>query len=153
VKVGNLPQMPPDRAAVVKRWLRWAEDDLTLAEHTFADEEVVARGACVWAHQAAEKAIKALLVSHDIDPPKLHDLDRLAQRLPDGEQAAFREIDLPPLTRWAIDGRYPGDLDEATRDDAEQAVSLAREVLDRVRPRVADLVGSAYPEPETDEPS
>src|SRR5205807_1081555 len=69
--------VPPDRREVAKRWLRWATEDLMLAEHTAADEELVARGACIWAHQAAEKAIKALLIARDVDPPKLHDLDRL----------------------------------------------------------------------------
>jgi HEPN domain-containing protein len=102
---------------------------------------------------SSRKAIKALLAARDVDPPKLHDLDRLAQRLPDNEQTAFREIDLPPLTRWAIDGRYPGDLDEATRDDAEEAVSLARDVLQLVRPRVADMVGDTESEAEAGGPS
>ena len=86
---------PPDRADVARRWLRWADEDLALAEHTAADSDVVARGACVWAHQAAEKALKALLILRDIDPPKLHDLDRLAQRLPPDEGSDFAAIDFP----------------------------------------------------------
>lgn len=127
---------PPDRTDIARRWLRWADEDLALAEHTAADADVVARGACVWAHQAAEKAFKALLVLRDIDPPKLHDLDRLAQRLPDDEGKAFGNIQLPELTRWSIEGRYPADLDEATHADAVTAIALARQVLDVVRPRV-----------------
>ena len=97
---------------------------------------MVARGACVWAHQAAEKALNALLVVRDIDPPKLHDLDRLAQRLPDDEGKAFCILQLPELTRWSIEGRYPADLDEATHTDAVTAIGVARQVLDVVRPRV-----------------
>ena len=113
---------PPDRADVARRWLRWADEDLALAEHSAADSDVVARGACVWAHQAAEKALKALLILRDIDPPKLHDLDRLAQRLPRDE------------------GRYPADLDEATHADAAKAIAVAREVLGVVRRRVTPAV-------------
>jgi HEPN domain-containing protein len=128
---------PPDRTNIAQRWLRWADEDLALAEHSAADADVVARGACVWAHQAAEKAVKALLILRDIDPPKLHDLDRLAQRLPDSEGSAFATIELPELTRWAIEGRYPADLDEATHTDATKAIAVAREVLDVVRPRIA----------------
>ena len=127
---------PPDRTDIARRWLRWADEDLALAEHTAADADVVARGACVWAHQAAEKALKALLVLRDIDPPKLHDLDRLAQRLPDDEGKAFCILQLPELTRWSIEGRYPADLDEATHTDAVTAIGVARQVLDVVRPRV-----------------
>jgi HEPN domain-containing protein len=83
-------------------------------------------------------ALKALLILRDIDPPKLHDLDRLAQRLPDDEGRSFAMIELPELTRWSIEGRYPGDLDEATPADALQAIAVARHVLDVVRPRITE---------------
>ncbi len=127
---------PSDRTDIARRWLRWADEDLALAEHTAADRDVVARGACVWAHQSAEKALKALLILRDIDPPKLHDLDRLAQRLPDNEGQAFVPIELPELTRWSIEGRYPADLDEATHADAVKAIAVARIVVDLVRRRI-----------------
>jgi HEPN domain-containing protein len=124
--------MPPDRSALARRWLRWAQEDLVLAEHSAADVDLVPRGACVWAHQAAEKALKALLVHHNIDPPKLHDLDRLVQRLPSDEGLELSAIELPELTRWAIEGRYPGDLDEANATDAVRAVAIAKQVLEVV---------------------
>ncbi len=38
------------------------------------------------------------------------------------------EVDLEELTRWAIEGRYPEDLDEATTTDATRAVELAEQV-------------------------
>ncbi len=120
---------PPDRSDISSRWLRWADEDLALAEHSAADTEVVSRGACVWAHQAAEKALKALLILRDIDPPRLHDLDRLAQRLPAHEASAFASIQLPELTRWSIEGRYPADLDEATHADASKSIDAAQQVL------------------------
>ena len=125
-----------DRTDIARRWLRWADEDLALAEHTAADLDVVARGASVWAHQAAEKALKALLILRDIDPPKLHDLDRLAQRLPGDEGTAFVTIELPELTRWSIEGRYPADLDEATHSDGLKAIAIARHALDVIRPRI-----------------
>ncbi len=127
---------PPDRREVAARWLRWAAEDLALAEHTAADEDLVPRGACIWAHQAAEKAIKALLIARDIDPPKLHDLDRLVSRLPEADASAFDGIDLPELTRWSIEGRYRADLDEATRADGLRAIELAQSVITAVEARV-----------------
>src|SRR5690242_7014166 len=118
--------VPPDRGEVAARWLRWATEDLVLAEHTLADDELVARGACIWAHQAAEKAIKALLIARDVDPPKLHDLDRLVAQLPEDDAMVFDGFDLPELSRWAIEGRYPAELDEATNADAARAIAVAR---------------------------
>jgi HEPN domain-containing protein len=127
----------PDRHQVALRWLRWAEEDLRLAEHTANDSELVSRGACVWAHQAAEKALKALLAHHDVDPPKLHDLDRLVQRLPESDRAAFSILELPELTRWAIEGRYPGDLDEANHADAVNAIRIASQVVAEALRRIS----------------
>ena len=105
--------MPPrDCTDVARLWLRWADEDLALAEHTAADPDLVARGACVWAHQSAEKALKALLILRDIDPPKLHDLDRLAHRLPDDEGKVFVSIELPWAARSAGKALRPGAVGE-----------------------------------------
>jgi HEPN domain-containing protein len=128
--------LPPHELTEAARWLRWADEDFLLAQHTAADLDTVARGACVWAHQAAEKALKALLVLCDVDPPKIHDLDRLTQRLPNNEGDIFSSIELPELTRWAIEGRYPDDADEATHGDALTAIALAKQVLDIVHRRI-----------------
>lgn len=121
------------------RWLTWAEEDLTLAQHTAADPEVVRRGACTWAHQAAEKALKALLVSEGRDPPKIHDLARLARMLSEPAQASFDELDLAELTRWAIEGRYPDDLEEATSSDVDTALDTTESVVAIARDLLAAL--------------
>ena len=42
------------------------------------------------------------------------------------------------LTRWAIEGRYPGDLDEATHGDGVAAIDIAKAVLAVVRPLIAE---------------
>ncbi len=113
----------------VERWLRWAREDLSLAEHTAHDPDVVARGACMWAHQSAEKALKALLVAQGIDPPKTHNLLYLERLMPSEVKDKLAVVDLVSLTRWAIEGRYPDDLDEATAADAEASVLTAVDVL------------------------
>ena len=50
---------------------------------------------------------------------------RLAARLSEADNASFDGIDLPEFTRWAIEGRYPDDLDDAGRADAVLAIALA----------------------------
>jgi HEPN domain-containing protein len=125
----------PDRTDIARRWLRWADEDFALAEHTAADPDVVARGACVWAHQAAEKALKALLILRDIDPPKRSRPFGAAPTRWRGQRV--RVYQASELTRWAIEGRYPADMEEATHADGLAAISIARQVLDVVRPRIA----------------
>ncbi len=57
-------------AGLARRWLRWAQEDLGLARSAHADPDVVPRGACTWAHQCGEKALKAILVAQELDPPQ-----------------------------------------------------------------------------------
>lgn len=105
------------------------QEDLVLAERTAADPAVVPRGACVWAQQAAEKSLKVLIVAQGIDPPKTHNLLYLERLAPESVGEELTELDLESLTRWAIEGRYPDDLDEATASDAEAALATAAAVL------------------------
>ena len=112
-----------------RRWQRWAAEDLVAARHSAADSEVAPRVACSLAQQAAEKAIKALVVSSDLDPPRTHNLLRLTRMLAEETASRLLDVDLEDLTRWAIEGPYPEDLDEATSRDATRAVELAGQIL------------------------
>jgi HEPN domain-containing protein len=123
--------VPPDQSVdPARRWLRWAEEDLQLAIHVIGDSELAPRGACTWAHQAAEKALKALLVAKDLDPPRTHDLDRLAQLAGEDVRAGLYGADLTELTRWSIEGRYPSDIEDATSADARRAIEHSTIVVD-----------------------
>lgn len=73
----------------VRLWLTWARDDLALVRSALADPDVVRRGACTWAHQCAEKALKAMVVAEDVDPPRTHNLLRLEQLAAPDVQAAL----------------------------------------------------------------
>jgi HEPN domain-containing protein len=124
------------------RWLRWAQEDLDLAQSHLRDRMVVPRGACTWAQQAAEKSLKALLVDGDQDPPKVHNLVRLARMVPDIAGSLDTE-QLAELTQWALDGRYPGDLHDATYADAERATAFAAQVVQLAAQRLTTGDGSA----------
>ncbi|MGH3921778.1 MAG: HEPN domain-containing protein [Pseudonocardiaceae bacterium] len=88
--------------------MRWAREDLLLAEHTARDPDVVACGVCMWAQQSAEKALEALVMAQGIDPPKTHNLLHLERLAPSSIGDQLASIDLVSLTHWAIEGRYPG---------------------------------------------
>jgi HEPN domain-containing protein len=61
----------------VRRWLRYAREDLDGAEATLTRPGAIPRHAGFLAQQAAEKALKAVLVFLQIDVPRRHDLDGL----------------------------------------------------------------------------
>lgn len=114
----------------MRQWLRKANGDLSLAQHLLGSDAAFAFGAVFHAQQAAEKALKAALVWHQIGFPKSHSirlLNGLLQSaitpLPDQITKAVA------LTRYGVEVRYPADLPEPTAAEARDAVALAEGVL------------------------
>jgi HEPN domain-containing protein len=114
------------------RWLQYAKEDLLLAAIALARTDVPARESCWLAQQAAEKAVKALLVFLGIDFLRTHNLDALCRCLPDDSATRIAHPDLGWLTGWAVEARYPGDWPEATSEDARQAVEQGQTVVESV---------------------
>lgn len=89
-----------------RRWLRFATEDLDVAQRLLAGDGTPPRHACALAQQAAEKALKAALVLEGIDFPFRHDLDALRNLLPDTWSVRCTHTDLAQLTEWAVEARY-----------------------------------------------
>ncbi|MEX0673673.1 MAG: HEPN domain-containing protein [Gaiellaceae bacterium] len=119
---------------LAREWLEHAFNDLRAAETLHDHAELAPRSTCWFAQQAAEKAMKALLVLDQIEYPLTHDLVETHARLPRPLQAASRH-DLRRLSEFAIRGRYPGPWPEPARPDAEDALAAAREIVDETRRR------------------
>ena len=114
-------------------WLRQANSDLQAARCTA--QEGFQSQACYLAGQAAEKALKALLVAAGITPPHSHSLERLVEVLQsEGLRLdGLRELRLKPLTRMNSETRYPQG-DEAPADlfdnrDSDLALATAETVV------------------------
>jgi HEPN domain-containing protein len=119
-----------------RRWLRYAREDLEAAEAIVNQAYASPRHACWLAQQAAEKALKAILIFLQVDFPRTHDLDRLVRLIPGGWRVTAEHPDLADLTEWAVEARYPGHWPEATEADALAAAQHARAVWTSV---TADL--------------
>jgi HEPN domain-containing protein len=110
-------------------WLRYAEEDLETAVRMLAGQGFAVRWACFLAQQAAEKAIKGVLVDAGIRFPFIHDLHLLRELVPAGKRLASLDVDLTGLARWAKVARYPT-REEASDADADAAVATARGVVE-----------------------
>jgi HEPN domain-containing protein len=130
-----------EHLAETRRWLRYAREDLEAAETLVEQQVVVPRHICWLAQQAAEKAIKSILVFLAIDFPRRHDLDALRNLIPPGWQVKEEQLDLAELTEWSVEARYPGDWPDATEADARSAAAQARAVWESV---YADFVRHGF---------
>ena len=120
----------PERLREGCRWLRFAREDLDVAKELLGGRRI--RHACFFAQQADEKALKAALLLEGLEIPYIHDLNAVRNRLPDSWSVRSEHPDLAELTVWAAESRYPGDWQEATAADGEQAVSQAQGVYDSI---------------------
>ena len=116
---------PPDDP---REWMNRARSDLTLARSR--PEGVHLADLCLHAQQAAEKAIKALLIGRGVDFPYVHDLAALTGLFEaDGLETPTVVRRAARLTSYATPTRYPG-LDEPVTDaEYEEAVELAEAVV------------------------
>jgi HEPN domain-containing protein len=127
--------MRPDVAA---RWLVYAESDLAMARGVDRPG-VLTETLCFHAQQAAEKAVKAVLVAGGAEPPRTHDLEMLLGAVPEEVTVTFDRLSVAALTAYAVASRYPGDDEPVDADEyvvalasAESVVTWARRTLSRL---------------------
>lgn len=120
---------PPDevRRNLVRQWLEKADQDLEAAVVLGSQASPLGRIVGFHCQQAVEKYLKALFVRHQIELPKTHDLERLLAAVrPVAATVADALLEVPWLTPYGVELRYPGDLPDALPGDDERAISLAR---------------------------
>lgn len=133
--------MPPEHRDPTKpaEWLRRARSNLAKAKADRSLPEVLYEDLCFDAQQAAEKAIKALLVYQNVPFPKTHDIMDLLTLLHQSGMDVPEEIrhaDL--LTGYAVETRYPGMSEEVTAEDYAEALALAERVVRWVESIISD---------------
>lgn len=121
-----------------KNWLKEAEDNLAAARILLEGGRY--NGACFFAQQAAEKALKALIIAKEAKGIRDHEVSKILERasrhapelLEFGEGAKF----LDPLY---VDTRYPDarGYRAFTKKEAERAISIAGGILEVVRHHLA----------------
>jgi HEPN domain-containing protein len=130
----------PDRERVievVREWVGKAENDLMAAAYTLR----IGAGCptdtvCFHAQQCVEKYLKAVLVFHGREFPKVHDVAEILALLPVSARPAMAPAEARKLTVYATVTRYPGDYDPISLAEAREAVKLARRVRSAVRKRL-----------------
>jgi HEPN domain-containing protein len=119
----------PELERLVAQWRRFAQEDLESATWMLrVRDHNTPRHAAFAPQQAAEKAIKAVLVARQIDFPFVHDLTRRLSLLRPEDSVVTARRDASWLSRWAMEFRYQGE-EEAEWTDAEQAVAEARAIV------------------------
>ena len=124
--------MAPERLAHddPREWLNRAKSNLARCKEENDIPGVYFEDLCFDAQQAAEKAIKAVLIHRNASFPYIHDLAELLTLVErSGDPAPEPVRQAARLTRFAIATRYPGPQEPVTREEYENAVTIAATVV------------------------
>lgn len=111
-------------------WLNRAASNLKRARADERLEGVYLEDLCFDAQQAAEKAIKAVLMHRRVEFPYVHDLARLLTLLEESGLDIPQAVrDAERLTPYAVITRYPTLFEPVADEQYREAVELADGVL------------------------
>jgi HEPN domain-containing protein len=118
----KLPErFPPDDP---REWLNRARSSLAMAKNRLPD--VYLEDLCFEAQQAAEKAIKAVMLSRNIDFPYVHNVALLLSMLEEhGISVPIAVRRAVRLTPYAVDTRYPGVAEPVDEHEYVDAMDIA----------------------------
>jgi HEPN domain-containing protein len=112
-----------------REWLNRAHSNLVLAKNERGNE-VYFEDLCFNAQQAAEKAIKAVFIYHQIPYPYIHDLAALVTiLLKNGINVPDTIKESAKLTRFAIATRYPQIIAPVSEREYQRAIEIADQVI------------------------
>lgn len=130
-------QPDPQRSEDTRAWLVKATGDLRAARLDLTVAPPLTSDAVFHAQQLAEKALKAFLQWHDRPFRRTHDLAEVGQQCLDLDQTlepVCRHAERLSVFAWAF--RYPGDPGEPSQREAEDALAIAKNLLDAVLARL-----------------
>ena len=118
-------RFPPDDP---REWMNRARSNLALAKIRIPGAYL--EDLCFGAQQAAEKAIKSVMIKRGIEFPYVHDLGRLLSMLEIAGDSIPEEVhDAALLTKYAWEGRYPGVMEPVSGQEYADAIRIAEAVV------------------------
>jgi len=110
--------------------LRHAKSDLAVAQGVESNPDVLPNQSAFHAQQAAEKAIKAVMIHEGIAFPLTHDLKDLIKRwTSSGRVWPPALVDVKTLNPYAVESRYPGYVHQISRAEVRAAIEMAEQVV------------------------
>jgi len=131
----------PVRLTETRGWLVKALKDLRAAEHEFRATPPLLEDIVFHCQQVVEKALKGFLSWHGRPFRKTHSLEEIGEQCLEIDSTLRPLVDQAgPLTEYAWKFRYPGEPDEPTREEAEDAFAVARQVYEELVSRLPNDV-------------
>jgi HEPN domain-containing protein len=119
----------PNEVGTPHDWLRRPKSNLIRAKQP-KPEEVLWEDLCFDTQQAAEKALKAVLLARGIPFRFVHDIAELLTLLENQGVILSEEIKASAeLTDYSVESRYPGPFEPVTEEEFNRALKIAETVV------------------------
>ena len=119
----------PNELGTAYDWLRRSRSNLIRAKQP-KPEEVLWEDFCFDTQQAAEKALKAVLLARRIPLRFVHDIAELLTLLENQGVTLPEEIKASAeLTDYSVESRYPGPFEPVTEEEFQRALKIAQTVV------------------------
>ncbi len=119
-------RFPPDDP---REWLNRAKSNLSQSKIGSVDPEVYLEDLCFNAQQAAEKALKAILIYRGKYFPRTHSIAVLLSLVEQVIVIPSTIRNSVILTDYAVESRYPGVTESVSEEEYKEAVILAENVV------------------------
>jgi HEPN domain-containing protein len=125
---------------IIREWTNRAQNDLITAKHVFNDlHPKQSEIACFHSQQCAEKVLKGYLVSKDIEPEKVHNLEELCNKCSQFDSTFTGLISAcQALSPFAVAARYPNQL-AIDDNSAAVAIDYAQRIYDFCLSKIPEL--------------
>lgn len=131
----------PELVAETRSWFVKAAQDLGAAAHEFTAEPPFLADIVFHAQQAVEKSFKGFLTWHSTPFRRTHLLEEIGEQSLSVDPGLRPMVErVVPLTKYAWKFRYPGELDEPSREEAEATLAVARELYESILVRLPEEV-------------
>ncbi|MBI5194821.1 MAG: HEPN domain-containing protein [Nitrospirae bacterium] len=123
--------MPHDvnKVGTPEEWLKRAKSNLAIARQPRTNE-IYLEDLCFEVQQAAEKALKAVLLHKNIQFRFVHDIAEFLTLLEQNGMTLSEEIKAAAmLTDYSVEARYPGPFESVTEEEFQEALNIAEKVV------------------------
>jgi HEPN domain-containing protein len=122
-----------------KAWIDRAKSSLAISKIK-PEENIFCEDLCFQAQQAAEKAIKGLLVFYNVDPEKTHNLVSLIKELSNSIEIPEEINETVILNDYAVQTRYPGDYTPIEEEEYNNAIIVAENCIKWIEKKIGELL-------------
>ena len=114
------------------KWLDRAKSSLAISKSK-PNEDIFWEDLCFQAQQAAEKAIKGLLVFYKVEPERTHNLVSLIKELSKYITVPNEINETVILNDYAVQTRYPGDFTPVEEEEYNEAIRVAENCVNWIK--------------------